>query len=246
MTGPSWTAVWTLVFSVIAAVVGSATALLLKRRRDRLRAQLDFVNSQLRYFYGPLLATAEASEQAWSVFKARYNPEAEPGTNFWDPAHSPTREARTAYKHWINTLFIPLDDKMVEIISARADLLIEPGMPQCLTDLCGHTLSLKAALAMWNVTSGGAPDAPDYPAKALLEYLEDSFSALKNEQVRLLKAITSSKAYPLTESTRSVSLISDSWKSLERGTVRDPRSHLSSSGEATSYPLDADQMQVGQ
>ena len=40
---------------------------------------------------------------------------------------------------------------------------------------------------------------PPYPAMALLAYLEDSFSALKREQVRLLKAVNASRTYPLTQ-----------------------------------------------
>lgn len=212
MTGPSWAAVWTLIVGAIAAAVASITTFIANRRRDRLRGQLSFVNSQLREFYGPLLAIVETSEQAWTIFKTRNNPEADPEAGFWDSAHPPTREARIAYKHWVNTLFIPLDDKLVEIIVARADLLIDVGMPQCLTDLCAHTLTLKAVLGSWDVeVVGGAPDAPAYPAE-LLPYLQDSFSRLKREQVRLLKAVTASKAYPLTETRPAVSLVSDKWR----------------------------------
>jgi len=218
MTGPGWAAVWTLIASVIAAAMASLAAFVANRRTDRLRGQLEYVSTQLREFYGPLLAIAETSEQAWTTFKTRYNPEASPEANFWDPAHSPSREARAAYKHWMHAVFFPLDDKLVDIIVARADLLIDVGMPQCLTDLCGHTLTLKAVLDTWDPESGGAPDVPAYPAKDLLAYLKESFTTLKREQVRLLKAVTTSKAYPLTQSTPSVALISDTWRNSEGGT----------------------------
>jgi hypothetical protein len=237
MTGPSWAAVWTLIASVVAAGVGSATAFIANRRRDRLREQLDFVNSQLREFYGPLLAVAETSEQAWAVFKTRYNPDASQEAGFWDPANPPSDEARAAYKHWTNVLFIPLDDKVVDTIVAHADLLIDAGMPQCLTDLCAHTLTLKAALGSWDAEAGGAPDVPPYPARALLAYLEDSFGALKREQVRLLKAVSGSKAYPLTQSSPDVTLISDTWRNLEGSNQPSPATmagHLSAGSAATS------------
>lgn len=222
MTGPGWAAVWTLIVSVVATGVASVTAFIANRRRDRLRGQLEFVSAQLREFYGPLLAIAETSEQAWTVFKTRYNPDASPEANFWDPAHPPSREARAAYKHWMNTLFFPLDDKLVDIIVTRADLLIDSGMPQCLTDLCAHALTLKAVLGSWDAEDAGAPDVPPYPAMALLAYLEDSFSALKREQVRLLKAVNASRTYPLTQATPEATLISDTWRRLEGSSRSSP------------------------
>ena len=109
----------------------------------------------------------------------------------------------------MNTLFFPLDDKLVDIIVTRADLLIDSGMPQCLTDLCAHALTLKAVLGSWDAEDAGALDVPPYPAMALLAYLEDSFSALKREQVRLLKAVNASRTYPLTQATPEATLISD-------------------------------------
>lgn len=120
MTSPGWAAVWTLIFSVIATIIGSAAALVVKRRRDQLRARLDFVNSQLRYFYGPLLTSAIANERAWRVFKYQYSAGSD---NFWDPVHPPTSEAKEAWLHWMTTLFMLNHLRMVDIISERADLL---------------------------------------------------------------------------------------------------------------------------
>ncbi len=217
MTGQGWLAIWTLVVSLVATGVGSFIAIIVRRRTDRLKGQLDRVDTQLRDFYGPLLAAAEASEQAWNVFTRRYNPSAVPPRNFWDPAHPPSPEARVAYRHWVTAVFMPLNQQMVEIISAHADLLIERGMPQCLATLCGHSLSLQAVLSSWDVTAGGAPDVPEYPAQALLAYLEDSFGALKAEQVRLLKAVASNRGYPLTENSSQVQLISDRWEAPTPG-----------------------------
>jgi hypothetical protein len=210
MTGSSWAVVWTLIASVIAAIAASVSSLIVKRRRDRLRAQLDLVNAQLRDFYGPLLSTAEASEKAWVTFKRIYKNGSD-NEDFWDQADPPTHDARIAYHHWIKTLFIPLNDKMAEIVSTRLDLLIDRGIPQCLTDLYVHALTRKTALAMWDDESGSPPEAAAFPAEELLPYLEASFIALKDEQARLLKAITATQAYPLTQGVPRVSLISDKW-----------------------------------
>ena len=216
MATPSWAAAWTLIAGVTAAVIGSAFAFILNRRRDRLLAQLDLVNNQLRYFYGPLLALTEASERAWKVFSRQHITEG--AQDFWDrnPKYAPTREARAAWFDWVTNILIPTDKRMVEIISERADLLIEPGMPQCLTDLCAYVLGVESVLASWSFKSGKYPKLPDYPGRALLAYLEGSFSALKGGQVRLLKAIAANNEYQLTQNTSRVTLISDRLKDEEK------------------------------
>jgi hypothetical protein len=104
MSCSTWAAIWTLVASAIAAVAASIGNLVANRRTARLQAQLDFVNVQLKDFYGPLLAAVKASEQAWVIFKDHYKSEASSDL-FWDPEHPPTREARIAYQHWTETVF---------------------------------------------------------------------------------------------------------------------------------------------
>ena len=216
MATPGWAAVWTLTAGVAAAVIGSAFAVVLNRRRDRLKAQLDFVNNQLRYFYGPLLALTEASERAWKVFSRQHITRG--AQHFWDPEHPPTREARAAWLDWVRKKF-PTDKRMVKIISKRADLLIQPGMPQCLTDLCAYVRSAESFLDSWDVESDNFPELLDYPARALRDYLEDSFSVLKLGQVRLLKAIAANKEYQLPQNTSPVTLISDRLKDEESGGI---------------------------
>jgi hypothetical protein len=218
MSASGWAAVWTLIVSVTATIIGSAAALVVKRRRDQLKARLDFVNSQLRYFYGPLLSCAIANETAWRVFKRQYS--AGPG-NFWDPDRPPNEEAKAAWLHWMNTLFVPNNLRMVDIISERADLLIEPGMPKCLADLCAHALAIKVRtkLPIWESAADYVPDTPGYPGADLMRYLERSFSAIKSEQVRLLKATAETASHSLVESAAPVELISDRWKN-QKGIAR--------------------------
>lgn len=237
MATPGWAAVWTLIAGVTTALIGSAFAFILNRRRDRLLAQLDFVNNQLRYFYGPLLALTEASERAWKVFRRQHITEG--AHDFWDrnPEYAPTPTARVAWLDWVTNILIPTDKQMVEIISERADLLIEPGMPQCLTDLCAYVLGVESVLASWDVESGNYPKLPDYPGRALLAYLEGSFSALKGGQVRLLKAIAANNEYQLTQNTSRVTLISDRLTAEEKQTAslaQDKNSLSSDAPQASS------------
>ena len=219
MTGPGWAAVWTLIAGVTVTIVGAIATLVVNRRNDRLKAQLDFVNMQLRYVYGPLLANAEASQRAWGAFMRRYNPEA--GGTFWDPVNPPTSEAIATWHHWVTTIFMPLNLRSMEIISERADLLIGDGMPQCLADVCAHVLTLKAVLASWQDDPHFLPQYPVYPSKTLLSYLERSFSMLKKEQVKLLKAVAETSEHPLADNSAEISLVSDKWQNPQSNTTTD-------------------------
>jgi hypothetical protein len=49
--------------------------------------------------------------------------------------------------------------------------------------------------------------------------LESSFSALKKEQVKLLKAITETSEHPLTNNSAEISLISDRWRNPQSNTT---------------------------
>lgn len=209
MINTIWAAVWTVIVSAIAAIVASASNLVAKRRINRLQSQLNFVNEQLKDFYGPPLATAEACEQAWVAFKLGYKND---NRNFWSKDNPPTREQKVAYQHWIRTIFIPLNEEMVRVLSARLDLLIEHGVPQCLTDLYTHALTRKAELDLWQVDSVQPPNATPFPARELLAYLETSFETLKMEQSRLLIAISTTKTYPLTINGANIELMSHTWR----------------------------------
>jgi hypothetical protein len=209
MARPGWAVVWTLVAGVVVTVAGATATLFANRRNDRLKARLDFVNTQLRYFYGPLLANEEASGRAWAAFTRLYKPKA--GSLFWDPADPPDAEAIRSWHHWMGAVFMPLNLRSVEIISERLDLLIGAGMPQCLTDLCAHVLALKAVLASWQDSPPFVPRTPDYPA-SLPGYLVRSFSSLKKEQVKLLKAIAGAGEHPLTEDPAEISLLFEQWE----------------------------------
>ncbi len=95
-------------------------------------------------------------------------------------------------------------------------------MPQCLTDLCAHTLTLKAVLASWQDDPNYLPQFPNHPTRALLDYLERSFSALKSEQFRLLKATAETSEHSLTQNSAEMRFISDRWQNTDHSTSEEP------------------------
>lgn len=53
------------------------------------------------------------------------------------------------WRHWMQTVFMPINVSTYELILSKSDLLIEPHMPPCLMQLCGHVASYKVVLEKW-------------------------------------------------------------------------------------------------
>ena len=101
----SWQAALGLGIPALVAVAGFLVTyrnnLQLSQRKDRL----DRINRQLSDFYGPLFATASASNACWLVFRRQYRP----GGAFWDSAGPPpTSDEAAAWRLWITTVLMPL------------------------------------------------------------------------------------------------------------------------------------------
>jgi hypothetical protein len=153
--------------------------LVLARRRDRL----DRLNRQLSELYGPLLAVATAGRSCWRAFRARYRPG---GGAFWGSDPPPTAEEAAAYRLWMTEVFMPLNERMAEIVITKADLLDGVEMPRCLTQLCAHVAGHRSIAKRWD-----AGDLSEHSfglnfPQEVYQYLEDTFSHLKAEQTRLL------------------------------------------------------------
>ncbi len=176
---------------VVAAVLGYfvtyGTNLRLAQRNDRLER----INHQLSEFYGPLLALTRSSGQSWQAFRKRYRP---PGSeSFWKSDPPPTKEDAIAWRLWMTTVFMPVHQRMMELVLNRADLIEEPEMPPSLLDLCAHVNGYQAILKEWETgeISTAREDnisVVNFPGQELAEYAATAFSQLKAEQAELLGA----------------------------------------------------------
>ena len=183
-----WTQVVALA-SVVGAVIGYfftyVTNLRLAQRNDRLER----INSQLSEFYGPLLALTRSSDQSWQAFRKRYRP---PGSeSFWKSDPPPTREDAIAWRLWMTTVFVPVHQRMMELVLNRADLIEEPDMPSCLLALCAHVNGYQAILKEWetgeiSIEREDNISVVNFPGQELAEYAAAAFSRLKAEQADLL------------------------------------------------------------
>jgi hypothetical protein len=174
---------------VVAAVIGYfikyVTDLRLAQRDDRLER----INRQLSEFYGPLLALTRSSSESWHAFRKRYRP---PGSqSFWRIDPPPTREDAVAWRLWMITVFMPVHQRMMELVLNRADLIEEPEMPPCLLALCAHVHGYQAILKEWetgeiSVAREDNISVVNFPGQELAEYAAAAFGRLKAEQAVLL------------------------------------------------------------
>ena len=188
------TEVVALVGVVVAAVgyfVKYRIDLRLAQRNDRLER----INRQLSEFYGPLLALTRASGQSWHAFRERYRP---PGSeSFWKGDPPPTREETIAWRLWMTTVFMPVHQRMMDLVLSRADLIEEPDMPPCLMALCAHVAGYQAVLKEWergeiSVARADNISVVNFPGQELADYAAAAFSRLKAEQADLLGSTTRS------------------------------------------------------
>jgi hypothetical protein len=170
-------AVVVAVLGVVAALIGYVATYVNNIRMGQRQAKLDRVNRQLSEFYGPLLAISSASGEAWEVFKGyrrAQGRESAPDADFAE------------WQRWVTSVFMPGNRRLREVIIAKADLLIDDDLPDCLTAFCAHVSGWEVTIRRWQDGDHSITgSAIDFPVE-VHEYALRSFSMLKQEQMRLL------------------------------------------------------------
>jgi hypothetical protein len=115
-----WTVVASLAVTLAVALTGFLATyfngLRLAQRKDRL----DRVNRQLSELYGPLLALVSASHESWEAFRRHYRTTT---WSYWDPEDPPNQEEERAWRQWMRHVFMPLNERMMELVITKSDLL---------------------------------------------------------------------------------------------------------------------------
>ncbi|MBK0374732.1 hypothetical protein ACF07U_10165 [Streptomyces californicus] len=180
-----------MIASLVTAAAGIVIAILaywLNHRsevdRSLRKERINWVSSQLKDLYGPLLVLAETNERAWREYRRTYFPP--------DPEESSegslTESMSTLWHIWVENFFAPRAQQIREIVTARGDLIIEREMPAVVLEFCAHAATYDALLADWGTTSVNESTLIRHPGSAFLSYVRESYIALKAEQEELLKS----------------------------------------------------------
>lgn len=172
-----------------AALVGvcvAAIGYVVKYRIDFKLAQRDDplarINRQLSEFYGPLLALTRSGEESWKAFRRRYRPGE---GSFWRGGPPPSAEDAAAWRRWMTTVFMPVNERMTEIVLNSADLIEEPEMPPCRLAPCAHVAGYQAIVKKWE---SGEISVVNFPNQELSGHAAVAFGRPKAEQNALLGA----------------------------------------------------------
>jgi len=130
-----------------------------------------------------LFALNHASQIARQKFLQKY---AAGRTKFFAQDVKHTENELQAWRHWMKTVFMPVNTSIYELILSKSDLLMEPYMPPCLIQLCAHVASYKVVLEKWEQDDFTAHTALVPFPKEFHEYASNSFEVLKSEQAKLL------------------------------------------------------------
>lgn len=188
-----WTVVASLAVTLAVALGGYLATYFNGLRLDQRKDRLNRVNRQLSELYGPLLSLASASSASWEAFRSHY----QPGPwNFFDPESPPTDEAMRTWRQWMRHVLMPLNERMVELVITKADLLDTATMPDCLLELVSHVAAYRAFLAQWDEGDFSQKEVLIEFPEDVLDYATNTFSKLKEEQQQLLGNREASEARP--------------------------------------------------
>jgi hypothetical protein len=179
-----WKLAATLAVSIAIAVAGYLATYLNNLRLTQRKDRLERVDRQLSELYGPLLALVSAGNSSWAAFRSRYRPESR---FFWDDAEPPTTAEAEAWRLWMTEVFMPINERIVDVITDHADLLVEPEMPPCLLAACAHVAAYRPVLSSWGRGDFSEHTSViNFPSAELLDYASSAFTRLKAEQSSLL------------------------------------------------------------
>jgi hypothetical protein len=177
----------TVAFAILSGVVGFLAKGIYDLWAARRKDKLERVNQQLKFLYGPLYALNQAGNLAWAAFRSRTRP----GGSFFGTSPPPSNEELEAWRRWMLTVFQPIHDEMLSLITKNADLLIEDDLPKPLQLFCAHVAAYKVVFERWSKDDFAEHTSVlVYPTEEMAAYLERSFRSLKSEQGRLLGALS--------------------------------------------------------
>jgi hypothetical protein len=184
----TWATTATLAVTILVAVAGYLATYLNNLRLERRKNQLERVNRQLSELYGPLFSLVRVSGTVWDAFTATVAMQPS-GKPFWQGIDTATDEELELWRLWIREVFMPLNQRMAEVIIEKADLLDESSMPESLTTLCAHVYGYKAVLEeRENGNFARRTSVVGFPSELVLDYTDAAFTRLKKRQAELLGA----------------------------------------------------------
>ena len=169
----------TVALTTAAWVVTHRQKLTYDARAERLR----LLDRRINEFYGPLSVTAKVNKRMLDALLAQRRVQGTPFLNA-DAPRSPADVS--TWRLWVETNFMPANQRLVDLVEKNAHLIREDKVPQCLLDLAAHVAGYRIVLERWKREDFSESFSPFPYPNDLLAYAEASYAALKDEQLRLI------------------------------------------------------------
>jgi hypothetical protein len=168
-----------LTVTVLLAFFGYLVTYWNNLRIEKRKDQLNLINQKIAEFYGPLYILTETSKRA---FEARRMLLESQGKNI-DPK---TDEEFAEWRIWLESVFMPLNLQIEELIKQKAFLIQEEKVPECMLDFITHVSGYKAGLQKCKDTpTSDVNSIRDYP-KNLDTHVSKAYTDLKEIQLKLI------------------------------------------------------------
>ncbi|MFE7114757.1 hypothetical protein ACFU99_04955 [Streptomyces sp. NPDC057654] len=179
----------TVIVTLAVAFTGYIATYVNNLRLSQRERRLERVNRQLAELYGPLLALVEANHRAYRAFTGLHPRDGDRNLFQHHPDRPgdepPTEDELTEWQRWVQAIILPNQRVMREVLTTKADLLMEAEMPGMLLELYVFTAIDELELPGWS--SGPRKELrQEYPTGAMTHYVRDCFNSLKAEQTKLL------------------------------------------------------------
>lgn len=173
------TTIVTIALTAVGLIAKYLNDITIVKRKDKL----DRVNRQLKEFYGPILSLTSSSKATWTEFTSTWGDR----RVYFDPQKPPSQKELETWRNWMLSVFVPINEKIYEIIINNGDLILENEFPKCLKDFCAHVQSYKPVLNKWeNKDYSEHISLLNYP-NDLDTYIESGYKYLKVKQSTLIK-----------------------------------------------------------
>jgi hypothetical protein len=140
-----------VIVGVLIAVIPAALGYIFSSFDSVRRERLEFTNNQIEKLYGPLYALTQASNVAWDEFVASNWP-GSPETRryFFERDPPPTIEETAQWRHWMKTVFQPLNLRSESIIVDNSQLIVGNELPRTFQLLIAQTEAYKSVISSWS------------------------------------------------------------------------------------------------
>lgn len=110
------------------------------------------------------------------------------GDGFWqNEGDNPTDQQGKAWREWIEDRFMPVNRRMLELVTNRTDLVVESELPNCFRLLQLHIVGYEVLVKRWE-EGNYSRHLPTqlFPAEELHFYAKRNYQNLKKHQAELL------------------------------------------------------------